>query len=119
MKKITPIFVTKISNLYIADNFNKLTYNFDRSISDNLNKANALIIKNNNEIDLLIDNSNPFMFSKINLSVIRYLDNAISEITKWIDLLSTTGDLKNDLQVLRSEIAHHIFLISNEEKENN
>ena len=119
MKKITPIFVTKISQLYTTDTDNKLKYNFDRSISDNLNRANALIIKNNQELDILIDDSNLFMFSKVNLPVIKYLDNAIVEITKWLDLLTTSSDLENDLSVLRSEIAHHIFLISNEEKENN
>ena len=120
MKKTTPIFITKISQLYTNDANNKLSYNFDRSVSDNLNRANALIIKNNNELDLLNTNEiNPFMFNKINLPVIKYLDNAICELTKWIDLLTYNGDLKNDLQVLRSEIAHHIFLISNEEKENN
>lgn len=118
MKKTTPIFVTKISNLYTSD-ANKLIYNFDRSISDNLNNANALIIKNNKELDILRDNNNPFMFSKVNLPVIRYLDNAIVEITKWIDLLTYSGDLKNDLQVLRSEIAHHIFLISENERGDN
>lgn len=118
MKNITPIFVTKINNLYSMNSENVLMYNFDRTISDNLNRANALIVKNNDELDLLIDNTNPFMLSKVTLPVIRYLDNAICQINKWLDLMTSSSSIKNDLRILRSEIAHHIFLISNKEKLN-